>query len=214
MLSKQKIRPALEIVVEFSAIFFYIWILELRAPPWVRSAFFWLICVGFPIACIVSERNGLPEFSLDWRCFLNCLRGIVWFTLFATIFLAGLALYYKALNYDGHFLSRMAEYFFWAFLQQIGLQTFLTRRVQQLIPHADYWTAGVSATIFALIHIPNPALFFLTWIGGFFWALSFQRSPNLYALAFSHGWLAVTALYCVPTAWIHTLKIGPAYWKF
>lgn len=213
ILSKSNTRAALEVAVEFSAIFLYIWVIEIRCPAWFRTVFFWLICVGFPLYCIWTEQKTFPEFSLDWDQFVRCLRGIVWFTLAATVLLIAIALHLKNLNYDGQFPGRLADYFFWAFLQQIGLQTFLTTRVRKVLVNR-YGTAFVSATLFAFIHLPNTALVIFSWIGAFFWTLSFQQSPNLYALAASHGWLATFSMACVPAPWIHALKIGPGYWKF
>ena len=214
MRTQKRIRPALEVIIEFSAIFFYIWFLDkAAAPQWFKGVFFWGFCVGFPIFCIGSEQRYYPEFSLDWGAFLKCLRLILWFTLAGTGLLVFISLYFKSFNYDEQFLTRVSEYFFWAFLQQIGLQTFLTRRVEKAVRN-PYLSAFLSSTLFALLHMPNPALVIFSWVGGFFWALSFQATPNLYALAVSHGWLAVVAWHCVPPAWLHGLRIGPTYWKF
>jgi len=179
----------------------------------VRAVFFWGVCVGFPIFSIAARQRSFPEFSLDWRAFVRCLRWLIWFTLITTVLFIGVSFHFKAFNYDGQFMTRVSEYFFWAFLQQIGLQTFLTRRLRQVFRN-PYLAAFASSSLFALIHLPNAALVIFTWVGGFFWALSFQRTPNLYALAVSHGWLAVVALYCVPTRWLHGLRIGPTYWNY
>lgn len=212
-ISSDRKKAALEVILELSSIFFYIWIVERSMAQWFRAFFFWAVCIGFPLFCIWLEQGDLTEFSLDWNQFLKSLRGIIWFTLAATLFLVSVSLYFEEFSYDGKLLFRLPEYFFWAFLQQIGFQTFLTRRVQRVILN-PYGTAFVSSTLFALIHLPNPALFFLTWIGGFFWALSFQLAPNLYVISISHGWCAVVALYCIPPQWMHGLRIGPSYWNF
>jgi membrane protease YdiL (CAAX protease family) len=138
------------------------------------------------------------------------LRTLTWFTLAATLALVSLAVWTDTLNYDPTLPRRFAEYLVWAFLQQVGLQTFLTRRMQQVFRHPAA-VAFASSVLFALIHLPNPLLMGFTLVGGMFWCLSFQKAPNLYALALSHAWLAVTALVCVPPAWMHQLRIGPDY---
>lgn len=199
--------------MELSAIYFYIWVLERYASDGLRFSFFWGLCVGFPIFCIWREQRSFPEFSLDWRVFVRCLREVLWFTLGATALLLAVAFGFDGLNYDGKILLRVSEYLFWSFLQQIGLQTFLARRVHQVVPN-PMLAAGLTATVFSLIHFPNPALLALTWVGGFFWTSIFLKTPNLYALAISHGWLAVMALYCVPSRWLHQLRIGPTYWTY
>src|SRR5207248_2901643 len=97
---------------------------------------------------------------------VRCLRLLVWFTVFGTLLLVGIAYGTRTFNYDGRLLTRVSEYFFWAFLQQIGLQTFLTYRVKKALG-GPYLTSVVSAAIFALIHIPNLALVGFAGLGGF-----------------------------------------------
>ncbi|OGR81549.1 MAG: hypothetical protein A3I11_00445 [Elusimicrobia bacterium RIFCSPLOWO2_02_FULL_39_32] len=208
-----RIQSLIEIIIELLAIFFYIWVLEPHAEEIVRISFFWLFCVGFPFICIGREQRKFPEFSLDWEHFVHSFYAIFYFTLVVTAFFIGMAFYFDSFNYDGQFALRVSEYVFWSFLQQIGLQVFLTRRLQNVFPQ-PLIIAVASGSIFSLIHFPNPALMILTGIGGIFWSYFFQKAPNLYLLALSHGWLAVMSLYCLPSAWLHHLRIGPTYWHF
>ena len=210
---KKRLRAAVEAGLEFFFILLYVWFLAPSSPGWLQAGFFWVFCVGFPLICIGLGEKPLPEFSLDWAAFIKSLRWLVWFTLGATVFLAAMAIALESFHYDGRLLNRFSEYVFWAFLQEIGFQTFLTRRVHMAVgrPHAS---AVVSCTIFALLHFPNPVLMAFSWIGGFFWALSFIRAPNLYAISVSHGWLAVIVLYCSPKSWLHGLRVGPGYWTY
>ncbi len=206
-------KSVLQVGFELLAIFFYIWYLERNSPEWARAAFFWGVCVGFPIFCIARDQKSFPEFSLDWENFLKSLSILVWFTCIATILLISFALASHNFNYDGKFMTRVSEYVFWAFLQQIGFQTFLTRRVHRALPK-PFLAALVSATLFSLIHFPNPVLMAFCFVGGFFWCLSYIQAPNLYMIALSHGWLAVIALHAIPSAWLHGLRIGPTYFTF
>ncbi len=203
-------RSILEISIEIISILFYIWFLEHHSPDAVRAIFFWAICVGFPIFCIAREQNRFPEFSLDWTSMKKSTKSIGAFTLISTVSLAIIGLAINNMRFDEFFYTRLAEYFFWAFLQQVGVQMFLTRRAQKIFKN-HYAVSGLVATVFALIHFPNPPLLAFTWIGGFFWSYSFQSVPNLYTLAISHGWCAVIAYYAIPQSWIHHLKVGPTY---
>ncbi|OGR83737.1 MAG: hypothetical protein A2901_02125 [Elusimicrobia bacterium RIFCSPLOWO2_01_FULL_54_10] len=217
MIQKEKRKFAVQVGIEIALLAVYIWIVEVWAPGWFRPIFLWGFCVGFPIACIARDQartpQSFPEFSLDWRAFLRCLRLLVWFTAITTAVLILIALVFGNLNYDNKFLMRFSEYVFWAFLQQIGLQTFFTWRVGNVIDN-PYRAAGVVAVVFSMIHFPNPVLMIFTLIGGFFWSLSYLKAPNLYALAVSHGWLAVVALHSIPRSWLHQLRIGPTFWSF
>lgn len=206
-------KSAWQVGIVLSSIYFYIWYLERNSPEWLRAAFFWGVCVGFPIYCIATDQKRFPEFSLDWENFLQSLYILVWFTVGAAIALGVLALLTQNFNYDGKFMMRFSEYVFWAFLQQIGVQTFLTRRVYRALPK-PHLAAFISATLFAMIHLPSPVLVLFCWIGGYFWCLSYIKAPNLYLIALSHGLLAVITLHAVPPLWLHGLRIGPGYWTF
>lgn len=180
-------------------------------PAWLRILFL-AFCIGFPLYCIFKEQERLPEFSLDSYYFLRGLNELFFFTAVATFFLLSISLGMQEFFLDKKIVPRLFEYVFWAFLQQIGLQTFLTCRIQKLIAH-PVGVALSSATVFSLIHLPNLALMVLTWVGGFFWVRAYLNSSNLYSISISHGWLAVLIRYSLPESWLRDLKIGPLLWE-
>jgi membrane protease YdiL (CAAX protease family) len=100
--------------------------------------------------------------------------------------------------------------FGWGFLQQYVLQSFMNRRAQ-IIWGRGLASALVTALIFSLLHFPNPWLMVVTFVGGVVWAFVYQRQPNLFALALSHGvmtWVLVSAL---PPSALNHLRIGLKY---
>ena len=206
------LRALLEIIVEFSAIFIYIWHIQFTESLWIRNTFLLAVCIGFPLLCIFHEKKELAEFSLDGLALVKSVSNIFLFTFSASGFLVFISFYLQEFFLDDKVIARLFEYMFWSFLQQIGLQTFLTRRIQKIISDR-YRIAFVSAALFSLIHFPNFILVCLTGIGGFFWVLAYLKTPNLYPLAVSHGWLAVLCYYAIPGRWIHDLKIGPSFWQ-
>jgi membrane protease YdiL (CAAX protease family) len=100
-----------------------------------------------------------------------------------------------------------AAMIFSGLVQQYVVQGFLNRRAQII------WRRGptsviVTATIFALLHLPNYWLMAATFLGGAAWAYIYQRTPNLYALALSHlimTWLLVVTL---PASCLRGLRVG------
>jgi hypothetical protein len=99
---------------------------------------------------------------------------------------------------------------FWALFQQYALQGFMNRRAQ-LIAGKGWKSVLLVALLFAVVHLPNPLLFALTFLGGLIWATVYQRQPNLFALALSHALTSVTVAIFVGSKWTNGLRVGFKY---
>ncbi|MEP6743084.1 MAG: CPBP family intramembrane glutamic endopeptidase [bacterium] len=98
----------------------------------------------------------------------------------------------------------------WALVQQYALQGFINRRAQVL------WGRGwqsvlLVASIFALLHLPNPWLTLITFAGGLLLAHVYQRVPNLVALAIAHSLISLMLVWTLPAALLKSLRIGFKY---
>ena len=95
----------------------------------------------------------------------------------------------------------------WGLVQQYALQGFINRRAQIA------WGPGVIsvlivAALFGGFHLPNPALMLATFLGGLVWAAVYQRAPNLFALAISHGLMTWVLISTLPRNLLHGLRVG------
>lgn len=100
--------------------------------------------------------------------------------------------------------------FGWALAQQYVLQGFVNRRAM-ILAGRGWGSILIVAVVFALLHLPNLWITTITFVGGLIWAATYQRVPNLFALAITHSlmtWFIVSTL--PPTA-LHHLRVGLGY---
>lgn len=114
---------------------------------------------------------------------------------------------------DAGLLWKLLTLPFWGFLQQYILQAFIYRRIRTLFSNATL-PVLISAALFALVHLPNPSLSLMTFVGALVWTSVYERAPNLYVLGLSHGVISLIAMLTLPTSMLPSFGVGYKYLNY
>ena len=180
----------------------------------------WLLAPLFPdrfvigIGAIVillaiwhNARSG--EWGFHWRA----LGGASWRALLVTvpavvlILAAGAAL--GTLHDRRDFLGSLGPLVVWGAGQQWVLQTVLLREAQR----ATSRRAGVviAASLFGLLHLPNPLLTIVTVVGALCWCVIYDRHANILPLALSQGLGTLALRHAFDPDTLGRLRVGYSY---
>ena len=100
--------------------------------------------------------------------------------------------------------------FGWGLVQQYVLQGFINRRAQ-IIWGPGWLSVLLVAAVFGGLHLPNPSLAAVTFVGGMVWAAVYQKAPNMFALAVSHSVMTWVLVSTLPSSALNHLRIGFKY---
>lgn len=188
--------------------------------PFTKNPFIIALPIVIAVAVVFfsHRRNdeSLKEIGYRFDNFAACLRLLALPMLVFFIALSVLGWSLGSLRYgnlyDANFLKKAAWLFVWGLIQQHALQAFFNRRAQ------DVWGAGftsilIASSIFALLHLPNFWLTIATFFGGLMWTSVYQRAPNLFALALSHGIMSTALVLSAPPAAMHGMRVGYNYFR-
>ena len=188
---------------------------------WVFLSFFrlqrWLIMLPIAIALgymLLSHRaykESPRELGFRFDNLIPALRLVLWPTLIAVVVVVAVGWYLTgAPALDRLLRPRLLLVPAWALVQQYALQGFINRRAQVALGKTR-WSVVMVAVVFAMLHLPNPALSGLTLIGGLIWAATYQREANLFALAASHTVASLSLAMAIPLNVINGLRVGFKY---
>lgn len=99
----------------------------------------------------------------------------------------------------------------WGLIQEYVFQGFINRRLQMVFG-SGWVSAGLTALIFAAVHLPNPMLTLATGLGGLIWARQYQLTPNLWAIGLMHGVCSAIFSSSMPSWLLKSMIVGYRYW--
>lgn len=185
-----------------ATILVYTWVFQPRGVP--VSAAGTIVVV---LAAWSSLRSGVWGLSL--RAFIPCLRAAALFTIPAVIVVLAAGWALGTLHVQDSLLPNFAVLVAWGGAQQWVLQTVVLREVQRLTSGRK--SIALAAFLFALVHLPNPLLTLMTFVGALGWCTIFTRYPNLVPLALSHAAATLALLSAFDDRVTGRLRTGYAY---
>jgi len=183
-------------------ILLYTWVLAPRGVP-----------VAVPAAIVVSVALWSGIRSRTWglspKAFAPALRAAALFTVPAVLVVLAAGMALGTLHDRGSLVSNLAVLIAWGGAQQWVLHTIVLREAQQLTSPKK--SIVIAAFLFALVHVPNPLLTLMTFVGALGWCAIFSRYPNLVPLAISHAVATLALLSAFDDGMTGRLRIGHAY---
>ena len=159
---------------------------------------------------LISHRERdetIREIGFRLDNFLSAARSLLLPTVGAVLLIGAVAWMLNQSLVSAPWRNRFLLLPVWALVQQYALNGFINRRAQ-LVMGKGWSSVLLVALIFGLLHLPNPLLSLLTFLGGLIWAFVYQRHPNLFALALSHSIISISLALAISSKWLDSLRVG------
>ncbi len=94
-----------------------------------------------------------------------------------------------------------------AFLQQVLLQLIFLRELEKLTKNKAILIL-VSSFVFSLMHLPDPRVVALSFVGGMLFVYTFLYNRSITTVSLYHWILANSTYYLLPLGWTGGLRVG------
>lgn len=208
-MSKVDSRAAwFELLSVTGLLFSYIWL-------W-QGAFAgdFLVCLGLVVAITLTGHRRRGESARDLGFRLDNLGKSakevfsVVGPLLLVMIAVGLAMGWNREPPIARLATRMALMPLFGLIQEYALLGFYFRRFSEALP-GNTLPIVASATVFALLHLPNTPLVLLSFVAGIGACWFYRKTPNLWVLGLAHSLLSIVVAMFLARLLIFGLKVGP-----
>jgi hypothetical protein len=196
----------LEILIGLGLIEATVW----SARP-VQLYLFWISAAWFLCNAVLATYRGKPQ-GLGLPQFK-----VTAVLLTAPVFLAGTVVANGAALGTLHHLfgtiapvQHASTYIIWAIVQQYLQQSYFFVRFEQIISRGVL-ASFVTAAMFGIVHLPNPVLAPVTFVGGWILSEIFRRYRCVVPLGIAHGLVGLAIAVTVPDHLLHHMRVGLSY---
>jgi len=166
----------------------------------------------FILYSLITEKRDWRQAGLTLQNYGKAIRLLAGPTLLGVVILVSLgwAMGSLDLGADRFWKKLYPNTFLGQYAQQMIIQLYFNHRAMQVFGKGTrslLWITGY----FTLLHLPNPALTIGVAYGMWFWARTYQKAPNILAIACSHMILSAFLWHTLPEAWRPSLTVG---WRF
>jgi len=169
-----------------------------------------LLAVGFMLMSHHERGETLRDVGFRTDNFLAACRLLLLPTAVVVALAVAVSWFSSHTIFTAPWRNRFLLLPLWALFQQYVLNGFINRRAQLALGKGTKSILLV-AIVFSLLHLPNPSLATLTFLGGLVWAAAYQRQPNLFALALSHAVSSLTLALTISPKLLDSLRVGFKY---
>lgn len=182
----------------------YIWIVE---PLTTASFVIAPVSVVLAIGLWKAIRSG--EWGLNLRAVGPSFLVTTAFTVCMAVVLVAIGRQLGTLQDQVDVLSQLGALVIWGGGQQWILQTVVLREAQRKTSPTP--AVFLAAALFAMLHLPNPFLTVVTFVGALGWCAIYSRYPNVLPLALSHAVSTIAILRAFDDDVTGRLRVGYAY---
>lgn len=203
-------RAISEVATLVAGLLVIMWAMPIiEAPYWTRYVLAFGL-LGFMIGCHWREHPNPRDLGLRLDNLGTAVRGLAMPTVLIAIAFVGFGWAMDSLREPLKFVRGFLGVPAWGFVQHLMLLAFCHRRMRVVCGDGRR-SVVATGVIFGLIHAPNTVLMIACTLGGGFWAWRFDRAPNLFATALSHGVVSTCLSASLPKSILRCTRVGYSY---